>query len=87
MGRVLAEPVYNQEVELFPNALLDEDGVDLLDRHNIDRVVVRSSITCESEYGICALCYGRDLAVVIWLMLVRLSVWLRLSQLVSLVPS
>ena len=64
LGRVLAEPVYNSEgVELFPrNALLDEDGVDLLDQHNIDRVVVRSSITCESEYGICALCYGRDLA-------------------------
>jgi DNA-directed RNA polymerase subunit beta' len=63
LGRVLAEPVMVGDDELFPrNALLDEDSVDLLDQNNIDRVVVRSSITCETSYGICANCYGRDLA-------------------------
>ena len=65
LGRVLAEPVYEPRTGdlLFPaNTLLDETAVAILDEHSVDRVIVRSVITCESEYGICANCYGRDLA-------------------------
>ena len=65
LGRVLVEPVYypgGQDV-LFPaGTLLDEDKVDLLEQNTVDQVKVRSAITCEARFGICAQCYGRDLA-------------------------
>ena len=64
LGRVLAEPVINQngEVALDAGTLLDEKEIVILENAGVDRVVVRSVITCESRYGICAQCYGRDLA-------------------------
>ena len=65
LGRVLIEPAISLRTgeELYPaNTLLDEHAVEVLDQHRVDRVRVRSSITCETEQGICALCYGRDLA-------------------------
>ena len=65
LGRVLIEEVLvpNSKDVLIPaGTLLDEDRVDLLEKHTIDEVKVRSAITCEARYGICALCYGRDLA-------------------------
>jgi DNA-directed RNA polymerase subunit beta' len=42
--------------------MLDEDAVDLLEEQGIDSVYVRSAIRCEARYGVCAACYGRDLA-------------------------
>jgi len=42
--------------------LLDEKYVAKLEHLTIDQVVVRSPITCESRFGICSACYGRDLA-------------------------
>jgi DNA-directed RNA polymerase subunit beta' len=42
--------------------IIDEKGIQLLDEHNVDTVIVRSPVTCETRYGICATCYGRDLA-------------------------
>lgn len=65
LGRVLAEPVTDPvsgEVAIDVNTLLDEHLVDVLESLSVDRVLVRSPITCESRYGICAACYGRDLA-------------------------
>jgi DNA-directed RNA polymerase subunit beta' len=65
LGRVLAEDVYHpetNEVVVPRNTLLDESTVLLLDECNVDRVSVRSAITCEATYGICSKCYGRDLA-------------------------
>ncbi len=41
--------------------LIDEAAVKLIEQHNVDQVVVRSAVTCETRYGICAKCYGRDL--------------------------
>ncbi|HEX5055751.1 MAG TPA: DNA-directed RNA polymerase subunit beta', partial [Gammaproteobacteria bacterium] len=41
--------------------LLDEKQVDLLEANSVDQVKVRSAITCETRYGVCAKCYGRDL--------------------------
>lgn len=64
LGRVLAEDavkVVTGEVIASRGTLLDEEWVDILDRNGIYQVVVRSPITCEARYGICTLCYGRDL--------------------------
>ncbi len=64
LGRVLAEDVLiptQDEPLITRGTLLDEAWVERLDEHSIDRVRVRSAITCESRYGICAMCYGRDL--------------------------
>jgi len=65
LGRVLAEDVYpadSDDVLCERGTLLDEQWVATLEEHAIDRVLVRSPITCETRYGICAQCYGRDLA-------------------------
>ena len=65
LGRVLAEDIVKpgaQEV-LIPNgALLDEKMVRLLETEGVDQIKVRSPITCETRYGVCSHCYGRDLA-------------------------
>lgn len=65
LGRVLAEDVYDpksSEIFIPKNTLLDERLVDLLEASSIEQVTVRSPITCESRHGVCARCYGRDLA-------------------------
>jgi DNA-directed RNA polymerase subunit beta' len=41
--------------------LLDEDAVELIEALGIDEVRVRTPLTCETRYGLCAKCYGRDL--------------------------
>lgn len=65
LGRVVAEDIYHgdsDEVLCPRGTLLDEAWVAKLEEHAIDRVFVRSAITCETRHGICAACYGRDLA-------------------------
>jgi DNA-directed RNA polymerase subunit beta' len=63
LGRVLLEDAVKIDGEVVAEAgtLLDEEWVDVLDEKGIDHVVVRSAITCETRYGACRLCYGRDL--------------------------
>lgn len=65
LGRVVVENVYKpgtEEILFESGTLLDERKVDALERNGLDTIVVRSPITCESKYGVCAMCYGRDLA-------------------------
>jgi DNA-directed RNA polymerase subunit beta' len=65
LGRVSAKHVYKpgtDDVIMEGGTLIDESWVDRLDEEGIDHVVVRSSVTCDSRVGICAKCYGRDLA-------------------------
>ncbi len=64
LGRILNEPVVNLEGEMIVdrNTLLDEKYVAIIDEAGIDTVNVRSPITCETKFGICKHCYGRDLA-------------------------
>ena len=65
LGRVIAEDVLKpgtEEVLVAHNTLLDEQWCNILERNSVDRVKVRSAISCESDFGICAHCYGRDLA-------------------------
>jgi len=65
LGRVVAEDVIRpgeDQVIAPAGTLIDEKWVQILDQHGVDEVKVRSAITCETRYGICAACYGRDLA-------------------------
>ena len=64
LGRVAALDLVHPETGdvLIPaGALLDEDAVDLVETASIDEVKVRTPLTCETRYGLCAQCYGRDL--------------------------
>ncbi|WP_374404197.1 DNA-directed RNA polymerase subunit beta' [Niveibacterium sp.] len=64
LGRTAADDVVNpetQETALFAGTLLDEDACDLIDALGVDEVRVRTPLTCETRYGMCAKCYGRDL--------------------------
>ena len=65
LGRVLARDVRapgSEDVVLEAGKLLDETAVATLETYSIDQVLVRSPITCETQYGVCSQCYGRDLA-------------------------
>jgi DNA-directed RNA polymerase subunit beta' len=65
LGRVLAEPVLipgTDKVAFDAGTMLDEATVQKVDDLKIDHMLVRSPITCEIRYGVCAQCYGRDLA-------------------------
>ncbi len=65
LGRMVAEDVLKpgtDEVICPRNTLLDEQMVELLEEAGVDRMYVRSTITCETRHGVCASCYGRDLA-------------------------
>ncbi|WP_236839515.1 DNA-directed RNA polymerase subunit beta' [Beggiatoa leptomitoformis] len=64
LGRIVAEDIFvpeQEEAVVKRGTLLDETWVEKLDALGIDRVKVRSAISCEARYGICAHCYGRDL--------------------------
>ncbi|MCE9688203.1 DNA-directed RNA polymerase subunit beta' [Shewanella sp. AS16] len=65
LGRVVALDVYypgSEEILAPRNTLLDEAWCDKLEEHSIDEVIVRSVISCDTDFGVCAACYGRDLA-------------------------
>jgi DNA-directed RNA polymerase subunit beta' len=65
LGRTVAEDVLKpgtDEVICPRNTLLDEQLVETLEENGVDRLYVRSTITCETRHGVCATCYGRDLA-------------------------
>ena len=65
LGRVIAEDVISlvtNEVIVERNTLIDEAWVDLLEENGVDKVIVRSTITCENSKGVCQKCYGRDLS-------------------------
>jgi len=64
LGRVTAEDLYHrhsEELAIPTGTLLDEQWVETLETLAIDEVKVRSPITCDTRYGVCARCYGRDL--------------------------
>jgi DNA-directed RNA polymerase subunit beta' len=65
LGRVTVKDIYEPKSStiLIPQGtLLDEIWIKKLEDVTIDQVFVRTPITCEARYGICAACYGRDLA-------------------------
>lgn len=65
LGRVTAAPIIkpgSDEVLCETGQLLDEAWVERLEEVGVDQVKVRSAITCDMPHGVCAKCYGRDLA-------------------------
>src|SRR5471030_617659 len=65
LGRVVASDVLKpgtDKVLLPANTLLDERSCDLLEENSVDSVKVRSVVSCETDFDVCANCYGRDLA-------------------------
>ena len=65
LGRVVAEDVINPDggdILVAEGELVDEKQADAIDAADIAAVRMRSALTCEAEDGICAMCYGRDLA-------------------------
>ncbi|KPK56912.1 MAG: DNA-directed RNA polymerase subunit beta' [Gammaproteobacteria bacterium SG8_31] len=65
LGRVVAQDLHvpgTEDVLVERGTLLDEQWVSRLEEKGIDQIWVRSPITCETRYGVCSQCYGRDLA-------------------------
>jgi DNA-directed RNA polymerase subunit beta' len=66
LGRLVAKDVIRpgteDEIAITANTMLDELWIKRLEEMGIDEIEVRSPITCETRYGICSACYGRDLA-------------------------
>ncbi|RUO49095.1 DNA-directed RNA polymerase subunit beta' [Pseudidiomarina donghaiensis] len=65
LGRVVCDDVLmpgSDDVLIPRNTLLDEKMCDVLEQNSVDQVKVRSVITCDTDFGVCANCYGRDLA-------------------------
>ncbi|TLZ08846.1 MAG: DNA-directed RNA polymerase subunit beta' [Gammaproteobacteria bacterium] len=65
LGRVMSEDIVKpggEEVLIAVGTLLDEPLVRLLETEGVDQIKVRSPITCQTRYGVCSRCYGRDLA-------------------------
>ncbi|MBK7005639.1 MAG: DNA-directed RNA polymerase subunit beta' [Burkholderiales bacterium] len=64
LGRTAADDVLhpeNRAVLATAGTMLDEDMIDDLEAAGVDEVKVRTALTCETRFGICAKCYGRDL--------------------------
>ena len=65
LGRTLAEDLIDKKNNIniaSTGDIISEEHLGLIDSANLDSIKVRSVLTCESEYGVCAKCYGRDLA-------------------------
>jgi len=64
LGRTVAEDVLhpeNRSVMAKAGTMLDEDFIDELELAGVDEVKVRTALTCETRFGLCSMCYGRDL--------------------------
>jgi len=65
LGRVTAEEIVEPstgEVLVGRSVLIDENLMEVIEKCGVDHIKVRSPITCESRYGVCSMCYGRDLS-------------------------
>lgn len=65
LGRVAFAEIrdpYTKDVIVNVNEEIDEALAEKIDRAGIERVSIRSVLTCQSKHGVCAMCYGRDLA-------------------------
>lgn len=64
LGRVIAEDVVTAdgETQFERNTFIDEQIANKLEAAGVDEIKVRSVISCEASFGVCAKCYGRDLA-------------------------
>ncbi len=64
-GRVTMFDVYNEdtgELVIPANTIIDSRYARLLDESGVNSITIRSGLTCKAKQGVCAMCYGRDLA-------------------------
>jgi DNA-directed RNA polymerase subunit beta' len=65
IGRMAAIDVVDEksgEVIVARNAEIDEEAIEKIEAAALDRVSVRSPLTCAARHGVCRMCYGRNLA-------------------------
>ena len=65
LGRTIQEDIIHPEtgeVLIKRGKLIDENDVEVVEKAGVEQVKIRSVLTCESKHGVCAACYGRDLA-------------------------
>ncbi len=65
LGRVALEDItdpYTGKVLVKANEEINEDRMTAIEEAGIEKVIIRSGLTCKTEVGICCLCYGRDLS-------------------------
>ena len=65
LGRVALDDIVDpltDEVLVEANSEIDEEKVRLIEDAGIDKVKIRSVLSCQTRRGVCVLCYGRDLA-------------------------
>jgi len=65
LGRILAADMVDLktgELVLPAGQMVTEEHVDLIENAGVDQALIRSALLCEADTGICATCYGRDLA-------------------------
>jgi len=69
LGRTALEDIvdpYTDNVLVKANSMIDEEVVEIVENAGIEKVRIRSNLTCESHQGLCAKCYGRNLATNDW---------------------
>ncbi len=65
LGRTIQEDIVHPEtgdVLVQKGKLIDENDAELVEKAGVEQVKIRSVLTCDCEHGVCAACYGRDLA-------------------------
>ena len=65
LGRIVIEDIvdpFSGEIIVKTNEMIDEKAVEKIENAGVERIRIRSVLTCEAAYGICAKCYGRNLA-------------------------
>ncbi len=65
LGRVALDDIENPEtgdILIEAGEMIDEEKADMIVNLGIDKIYIRSALTCRSKYGVCARCYGRDLS-------------------------
>ena len=69
LGRVALDDItdpFTHEVLIKANEMIDERAVEIIENAGIEKVRIRSNLTCESHQGLCVKCYGRNLATLDW---------------------
>jgi DNA-directed RNA polymerase subunit beta' len=69
LGRTALEDItdpFTDNVLIKANSMIDEEAVEIIENAGIEKVRIRSNLTCESHQGLCAKCYGRNLATNDW---------------------
>ncbi|HUU51043.1 MAG TPA: DNA-directed RNA polymerase subunit beta' [Nitrospinota bacterium] len=65
LGRIAIEDIvdpFSEEIIIKVNEMIDEEAVEKIANAGVERVKIRSVLTCEADFGVCAKCYGRNLA-------------------------